>query len=40
MPTLYVSIFYNEQGADVLNIRGDYTSLNKKEVHIIKKINP
>ncbi|MEB9530398.1 hypothetical protein P4L13_27000 [Bacillus anthracis] len=38
IPSLHVSIFYNEQGADVLNIRGEYTSLNKEEVAVIRKI--
>ncbi|MBO1628544.1 hypothetical protein [Bacillus arachidis] len=37
-PSLRVSIFYNEKGADVLNIRGEYTSLNTEEVAIIRKI--
>ncbi|MBC6975357.1 hypothetical protein H9I32_24215 [Bacillus sp. Xin] len=37
-PLLYVSIYYNDHGADVVNMRGEYTSLSKQEADILKKI--
>lgn len=40
LPTLYVTLFFHENGADVLNLYGEYTSLNKEELEKLReKIN-
>ena len=30
LPTLYVTVYFHENGADVLNLYGEYTNLNKE----------
>ncbi|MGE7859376.1 hypothetical protein [Bacillus sp. AFS033286] len=37
LPTLYVTVFFHEDGADVLNLYGEYTSLNKEEVERLRE---
>ncbi|HFK1547224.1 hypothetical protein ABEX39_10545 [Bacillus albus] len=37
LPTLYVTLFFHEDGADVLNLYGEYTSLNKEELAMLKE---
>ena len=37
LPTLYVTVYFHEDGADVLNLYGEYTSLNKQELAIERK---
>lgn len=32
LPTFYVSVFFHENGADVINLYGEHTSLNKEEL--------
>ncbi|QWH41164.1 MULTISPECIES: hypothetical protein [Bacillus cereus group] len=32
LPTLYVTVYLHENGADALNLYGEYTALNKEEV--------
>ncbi|PEA76894.1 hypothetical protein CN676_09750 [Bacillus wiedmannii] len=32
LPTLYVTLFFHENGADAINLYGEHTSLNKKEL--------
>ncbi|MGG0300774.1 hypothetical protein ABEY59_01050 [Bacillus albus] len=37
LPTLYVTLFFHEDGADVLNLYGEYTSLNNEELEILRE---
>ncbi|MDR4985807.1 hypothetical protein CN491_20360 [Bacillus cereus] len=37
LPTLYVTVYFHENGADVLNLYGEYTSLNKEEVERLRE---
>ncbi len=37
LPTLYVTVYFHEDGADVLNLYGEYTSLNKQELAILRE---
>ncbi|HDR4366974.1 TPA: hypothetical protein ACKU3G_002990 [Bacillus cereus] len=37
LPTLYVTLFFHESGADVLNLYGEYTSLNKEELAMLRE---
>lgn len=37
LPTLYVTVFFHEDGADVMNLYGEYTSLNKEEVERLRE---
>ncbi|AZQ48730.1 hypothetical protein ACJTM1_07275 [Bacillus sp. GX] len=37
LPTLYVTLFFHEDGADVLNLYGEYTSLNKEELAMLRE---
>ncbi|PGU34277.1 hypothetical protein COD66_13525 [Bacillus cereus] len=37
LPTLYVTLFFNENGADAINLYGEHTSLNKEELEKISK---
>ncbi|HDR6309593.1 TPA: hypothetical protein QCU60_001419 [Bacillus cereus] len=37
LPTLYVTLFFHEDGADVLNLYGEYTSLNKEELETLRE---
>ncbi|MFU2031048.1 hypothetical protein CN582_10480 [Bacillus wiedmannii] len=37
LPTLYVTLFFHEHGADVLNLYGEYTSLNKEEFEMLRE---
>ncbi len=37
LPTLYVTVFFHEEGADVLNLYREYTSLNKEEVERLRE---
>ncbi|MCU5376695.1 hypothetical protein OCA08_06030 [Bacillus cereus] len=37
LPTLYVTLFFHENGADVLNLYGEYTSLNKEEFEMLRE---
>jgi len=37
LPTLYVTLFFHEGGADVLNLYGEYTSLNKEEFEMLRE---
>ncbi|MED0950464.1 hypothetical protein P4T34_04370 [Bacillus mobilis] len=32
LPTLYVTLFFHENGADAINLYGEHTSLNKEEL--------
>lgn len=32
LPTLYVTVYFHEDGADAINLYGEYTSLNKEEL--------
>lgn len=32
MPTLYVTLFFHENGADAINLYGEHASLNKEEL--------
>ncbi|MGF9991491.1 hypothetical protein QRE62_09475 [Bacillus mycoides] len=32
LPTLYVTVYLHENGADAINLYGEYTSLNKEEL--------
>lgn len=34
---LYVTLFFHEDGADVLNLYGEYTSLNKEELAMLRE---
>ncbi|MDD1370329.1 hypothetical protein Q9B79_20010 [Bacillus sp. MHSD_36] len=38
LPTLYVTLFFHEDGADVLNLYGEYTSLNKEEFEMLREM--
>ncbi|HHT7190642.1 TPA: hypothetical protein ACTZ5N_004079 [Bacillus cereus] len=37
LPTLYVTLYFHENGADVLNLYGEYTSLSKEELHKLRE---
>ncbi|OUB11962.1 hypothetical protein BK708_29380 [Bacillus thuringiensis serovar yunnanensis] len=37
LPALYVTVYFHENGADVLNLYGEYTSLNKEELENLRK---
>ncbi|MED3272402.1 hypothetical protein BK703_09700 [Bacillus thuringiensis serovar silo] len=37
LPTLYVTVYFHENGADVLNLYGEYTNLNKEELEKLKE---
>ncbi len=37
LPTLYITVYFHEDGADVLNLYGEYTSLNKQELAMLEK---
>ncbi|UFH98818.1 hypothetical protein [Bacillus toyonensis] len=37
LPILYVTLFFHEDGADVLNLYGEYTSLNKEELAMLRE---
>ncbi|WP_433771124.1 hypothetical protein [Bacillus wiedmannii] len=37
LPTLYVTVFFHEEGADVLNLYREYMSLNKEEVERLRE---
>ncbi|EEL89177.1 hypothetical protein bcere0029_9650 [Bacillus cereus AH1272] len=32
LPTLYVTLFFHENGAEAINLYGEHTSLNKEEL--------
>lgn len=36
LPTLYVTVYIHENGADALNLYGEYTALNKEEVEKLR----
>ncbi|EOP42578.1 MULTISPECIES: hypothetical protein [Bacillus] len=36
LPTLYVTVYLHENGADALNLYGEYTALNKEEVEKLR----
>ncbi|EDZ53704.1 lipoprotein [Bacillus thuringiensis] len=37
LPALYVTVYFHENGADVLNLYGEYTNLNKEELDKLKE---
>ncbi|MGF2621295.1 hypothetical protein [Bacillus cereus] len=37
LPALYVTVYFHEDGADVLNLYGEYTSLNKQELAMLRE---
>ncbi|QWG62511.1 hypothetical protein [Bacillus mycoides] len=37
LPTLYVTVYLHENGADALNLYGEYTALNKEEVEKLRE---
>ncbi len=37
LPTLYVTVYFHEDGADALNLYGEYTALNKEEVEKLRE---
>lgn len=37
LPTLYVTVYFHENGADVMNLYGEYTSLNKEELDKLRE---
>ncbi|WP_043313871.1 hypothetical protein [Bacillus cereus] len=37
LPTLYVTVCFHEDGADALNLYGEYTALNKEEVEKLRE---
>ncbi|HDR4685541.1 hypothetical protein ACTFR8_17845 [Bacillus cereus group sp. MYBK15-3] len=37
LPALYVTVYFHENGADVLNLYGEYTNLNKEELEKLKE---
>ncbi|AXO97254.1 hypothetical protein [Bacillus anthracis] len=37
LPALYVTVYFHEDGADVLNLYGKYTSLNKQELAMLRE---
>lgn len=37
LPALYVIVYFHENGADVLNLYGEYTSLNKEELNKLRE---
>ncbi|PFN28978.1 hypothetical protein [Bacillus cereus] len=40
LPTLYVTVYFHENGADAINLYGEHTSLNKEELaKLIEKMN-
>ncbi|MGE6537457.1 hypothetical protein [Bacillus luti] len=40
LPTLYVTVYFHENGADAINLYGEHTSLNKEELaKLIEKMS-
>ncbi|HDR7661619.1 hypothetical protein [Bacillus wiedmannii] len=37
LPALYVTVYFHEDGADALNLHGEYTSLNKEELEKLRE---
>lgn len=37
LPALYVTVYFHEDGADALNLYGEYTSLNKEELEKLRE---
>ncbi len=37
LPTLYVTVYLHENGADAFNLYGEYTALNKEEVEKLRE---
>ncbi|EJS66334.1 hypothetical protein CON38_08405 [Bacillus cereus] len=37
LPTLYVTVYFHENGADAINLYGEYTSLNKEELDKLRE---
>ncbi|GAB6452690.1 hypothetical protein bcgnr5390_54500 [Bacillus luti] len=37
IPTLYVTLFFHENGADAINLYGEHTSLNKEELDKLRE---
>ncbi|HFK1440076.1 TPA: hypothetical protein ACGXMF_003447 [Bacillus cereus] len=37
LPTLYVTVYFHEDGADALNLHGEHTTLNKEELNKLRE---
>ncbi|EJR59472.1 hypothetical protein IIO_03977 [Bacillus cereus VD115] len=37
LPTLYVTVYFHENGADAINLYGEHTSLNKEELEKLRE---
>ncbi|HHT7236997.1 MULTISPECIES: hypothetical protein [Bacillus] len=37
LPSLYVTVYFHENGADAINLYGEYTSLNKEELDKLRE---
>lgn len=37
LPTLYVTVYFHENGANAINLYGEHTSLNKEELEKLRE---